>query len=97
MDLMMDKFEFAGFEPDRDLKRTISRTLDMILGSAPSDAEPLARISRTREGFSGFLRLCSQQGTFLAEAVGRDPAETIAHLKDRIFEQITRWRTLRGA
>jgi hypothetical protein len=97
MDLMMDKFEFAGFEPDRDLKRTISRTLDIILGSAPSDAEPVARLSRTREGFSGVLRLCSQQGTFLAEAVGRDPAETLARLKDRIFEQITRWRTIRSA
>ena len=97
MDLMMDKFEFAGFEPDRDLKRTISRTLDIILGSAPSDAEPVARLSRTREGFSGVLRLCSAQGTFLAEAVRRDPAETLARLKDRIFEQITRWRTIRSA
>ena len=97
MDLMMDKFEFAGFEPDRDLKRAISRTLEMILGSAPSDAEPVACLTRTREGFSAVLRLTSQQGLFLAEAVGLDPAETIARLKDRIFEQITSWRSLRRA
>ena len=97
MDMMMDKFEFAGFEPDRDLKGTISGTLDIILGHAPSDAEPVARLSRTHEGFTGVLRLCSQQGTFLAEAVGRTPVETLARLKDRIFEQITHWRKLRTA
>lgn len=97
MDLMMDKFKFAGFEPDRDLKGTISDTLDLILGSAPSDAEPVACLSQTRDGFTGFLRLVSSQGTFLAEAVGRDPVETLARLKDRIFVQIMRWRSLRTA
>ena len=95
MDLMMDKFEFYGFEPDRDLKGAISRTLDMILGSAPSDADAKARLIRSREGFSGFIRLSSQAGTFMAEAVGKNPTETVSRLKERIFEQLSLWRRAR--
>ena len=96
MDRTMDKFEFMGFDPDFDVKSAISRTLEKILGSAPSDAESVARLSRTREGFSGFIRLCSRQGTFVAEASGHDPIETVRHLTDRIHDQIRRWRLGRG-
>jgi len=92
MDLMMDKVEFAGFEPDHSLKSTISRTLDAILGSAPSDSEPRACLQRTKEGFKGFLRLNSQQGTFSVEATGRDAIEMMARLKDRMSEQLGSWR-----
>ena len=92
MDMMMDKVEFAGFEPDHGLKGTISRTLDVILGSAPSDAEPRALLSRTKEGFKGILRLSSRQGIFSVEATGRDTAELLGRLKDRMSEQIGSWR-----
>ncbi len=92
MDMMMDKVEFAGFEPDHSLKGAISRTLDVILGSAPSDSEPLARLSRTKEGFKGVLRLSSQQGIFSVEATGRDAVEMMARLKDRMSEQLGSWR-----
>jgi hypothetical protein len=92
MDMMMDKVEFTGFEPDRSLKGAISRTLDVILGSAPSDSEPLARMSRTAEGFKGFLRLSSKQGIFSAEANGRDAIEMVSRLRDRMAEQIGSWR-----
>lgn len=95
MDSVVEKFEFKGFEPDRDLQSAIGRTLDIILGSAPSDAVPRAHLSRTREGFSGFLRLSSQAGTFVAEAVGRDPSETVGRLKERIFDQLNIWRRAR--
>jgi hypothetical protein len=92
MDMMMDKVEFAGFEPDHSLKGTISRTLDAILGSAPSDSEPRALLSRTKEGFKGILRLNSRQGIFSVEATGRDAVELLVRLKDRMGEQIGSWR-----
>lgn len=92
MDIMMEKVEFKGFEPDRNLKTTIARTFDAILGTAPSDSEPRARLQRTAEGFKGFLRLTSSQGVFVVEAVGREPLEMIARLKDRMAEQIGSWR-----
>lgn len=92
MDMMMDKIEFTGFEPDRNLKGAISRTFDAILNSAPSDSEPLARLQRTAEGFKGFLRLSSLQGIFTVEAVGREPLEMIVRLRDRMGEQIGSWR-----
>ena len=95
MDLMMDKVEFAGFDPDHSLKSTISRTLDAILGSAPSDSEPRALLSRTKEGFKGMLRLSSQQGIFSVEATGRDAIEMMGRLKDRMGEQIGSWRGAR--
>jgi hypothetical protein len=95
MDLMMDKVEFAGFEPDHSLKGAISRTLDAILGSAPSDSEPIACLQRTKEGFRGFLRLHSQQGIFSVEATGHDAFEMIGRLKDRMAEQIGSWRGAR--
>lgn len=88
----MDKVEFKGFEPDHSLKGTISRTLDVILGSAPSDSEPRALLSRTKEGFKGMLRLSSQQGIFAVEATGRDAIELLGRLKDRMGEQIGSWR-----
>lgn len=92
MDVMMEKVEFTGFVPDRGLKGAISRTLDVILGSAPSDSEPLARLSFTKEGFKGFLRLSSQQGIFAVEANGRDAIEMVSRLRDRMAEQIGSWR-----
>lgn len=92
MEKVMDKVEFKGFEPDNNLKSTISRTFDIILGSAPSDSEPLARLQRTADGFKGFLRLSSTQGIFSAEATGREAAEMVSRLRDRIFEQIGVWR-----
>jgi hypothetical protein len=92
MDLMMEKVEFAGFEPDHSLKSTISRTFDAILGSAPSDSEPRAFLSRTKEGFKGVLRLSSRQGIFAVEATGRDAIELLGHLKARMAEQIGSWR-----
>lgn len=95
MDMAMDKVEFAGFEPDHSLKGTISRTLDVILGSAPSDSEPRALLSRTKEGFRGMLRLSSAQGIFSVEATGRDAFEMMTRLKDRMSEQIGSWRGAR--
>jgi hypothetical protein len=92
MDTIIDKVEFAGFEPDRSLKGAITRTIDVILGSAPSDSEPFARLSRTAEGFKGFLRLSSKQGVFSAEANGRDAIEMVSRLRDRVAEQIVSWR-----
>ncbi len=92
MDMMMDKTEFKGFEPDLKLKTAIGRTFEAILGSAPSDSEPLARLQRTAEGFKGFLSLTSRQGIFVVEAVGREPLEMIGRLRDRMNEQIGSWR-----
>ncbi len=92
MDIMMDKIEFTGFVPDRNLKGAINRTFDALLGSAPSDSEPLARLQRTAEGFKGFLRLSSKQGIFIVEAVGREPLEMVSRLRDRMNEQIGAWR-----
>ncbi len=88
----MDKIEFTGFVPDRNLKGAINRTFDAILGIAPSDSEPMARLQQTAEGFKGFLRLSSKQGIFIVEAVGREPLEMIGRLRDRMNEQIGSWR-----
>lgn len=92
MEKVLDKVEFKDFEPDNNLKTAIGRTFDIILGSAPSDAEPRALLQRTKDGFKGFLRLNSIQGTFSAEASGREAVEMMGRLRDRMFEQIGIWR-----
>jgi hypothetical protein len=87
--------EFAGFEPDNGVRKSICQTLDVILGCAPSDASSSATMRKTREGFEGSLRLNSQAGTFAARVFASNPVEAMQRLNERIFEQIRSWRSHR--
>lgn len=97
MNEILNHVEFAGFEPDSCLRGTVCHNLEIIMGCAPSDAEPRASVRKTQEGFEGSLRLNSSQGTFSADVKAANPLEAMQRLNERIFEQIRCWRLARTA
>jgi hypothetical protein len=95
MDSVGEKFEFLDFEPDLAVRGLTNRILSELLGNAPSDATPFARLVKTRAGYEATLKICSLAGTFAAHAASVNPIEALESLKDRVREQLVKWRDVR--
>ena len=96
MNELVSQIEFKGFEPDEGLRGKFREVFDRIMGSAPSDATPVASLKKIGERFEGFVQLKSQQGTFVARVLTENPFEALQSLNERIFEQIISWRGARN-
>lgn len=92
---MKQKFTFKQFEPSVDLRLFSNTLLEKILDRSPSDAEPIAEITKRKEGFEAVLELFSQAGHFIVRSVEKTPERALSAIKREMEKQLSRWRNSR--
>lgn len=95
MENLFGRFEFFGFEPSKEMRSVANEILGHVVGDSPSDANSVAKLTKTQRGFEGLLRVSSVAGTFLVNVVETDPVRAMQKLHEKIFEQLNKWKEKR--
>src|SRR4051812_14754955 len=95
MENLFGRFEFFGFEPGNELRSAAKEILGHVVGDSPSDANSVARLTKTQRGFEGLCKVTSVAGTFLAHVVDADPIRAVQKLHEKMFEQLSSWKEKR--
>ncbi|HEX4926243.1 MAG TPA: hypothetical protein VFV50_19270 [Bdellovibrionales bacterium] len=89
------QFNFAHFKPDDDLLVASRLALEDILEIAPSDAVPVGRLLRRRDGFEATVEIFSKAGYFVARAFETTPKHALEAVKSRIERKLRHWKRIR--
>lgn len=95
MENLFGRFEFFGFEPSNEMQCFAKEILGHVVGDSPSDANSVARLTKTQRGFEGLLKVTSLAGTFVAHVVEANPVHAMQKLHEKIFEQLSSWKEKR--
>jgi len=88
--------QFLNFEPTNEIKGLIKSLVNELEAIAPSDAAFRVVFEKNKKIFKGIVRVCSQAGTFIAEAVAEQPLHVLMEMDRHIRRQIEDWKCRRS-
>lgn len=87
--------EVLGFDPEPEIKSFIAKVVDKLYYSAPSDSGIKIVVRQSQGLVKASCRIVSQVGTFVAEARGKNPIQTIQSVENKIKQQLDLWKANR--
>jgi hypothetical protein len=81
---------------DENFKSTYNNELQSLMDKAPSDASVCSKIAKNKNAYVGTLNVFSEQGTFEAKAVDKNPDHLAFNLLDQVYKQIKNWKRHRA-
>lgn len=92
---MSEDFRFKGFEPSHDLEGLAKDIMWKVEADSPSKAMRTGTITKSGQGYSGSIKVCSLAGVFRAAKEGKDPMGLLNELATDIHEQLETWKRSR--
>ncbi len=86
------QFEFIGFDPDWETRRTLSVIADKMAELAPSDSFIKLIFRKGRSAIEASCRIASLAGEFAAEAISKNPVNAIFQIEEKIDRQLNHWK-----
>ena len=89
------EFEFMGFNPDYEIRTFISSVAEKLHLNSPSDAAMKLAIQKGKGVIKASCRIASHSGTFVAEAVSKNPVRAVQQIERKIKKQLDQWKAWR--
>jgi hypothetical protein len=86
---------FEKFNPKEELRRLFVTVADKLHMDAPSDSHVRLVMKKGKETFSGYCRIASNIGVFIAEECAPSPEGALAKIEKKISRQLMQWKSRR--
>lgn len=93
---MRQRFQFFGFEPEREFRDAAERRLHRLLDLFPHGSVAVALLEKTEHGFRCAISMYTKHGPFLAESCQDEADVALVHVVRSLTTRIENWSKARN-